>query len=196
MAPGVTSRQRATRSAGSRDASLPHCFGFRRQTEAFFLYGLTAILLSSGCAVGHGASTSASACSRLEYGDGGPSRTAYRPCAAEMVAALEILETKSQAAIRGDQGARQEGREALARTNRLMRDAGGRRLLERWQDTALTDFNVDVNNAVTRYGAFYMLPILEEPHPFAAKSREAAAEELRGGTRNYGEVLSSYRRIE
>ena len=175
---------------------MPHRVGFRRWTEAVVLYGITASLLSSGCAVGYGDSTSASACSRLDYRDSGPSRAAYRSCAAEMVATLEIVETKSQAAVRGDQQARQEGREALARTNRLMRDAGGRRLLERWQDSALTDFNVDVNNAVTKYGAFYMLPILKKPHPFADKSLEAATEELRGGTRNYREVLSSYQRIK
>ena len=166
--------------------------GFRRTLEAAL--ALAAGLLFSACAVGHGES-SASACSRLSYDTAGPTRAEYLPCAGEIVAALEIVENKSQVAIKGDQDARQDGREALRKVNTLMRDAGGRKLLERWRDSALTDFNVDVNNAATKYGAFYLLPVLREPHPFAAKSREAARDELRGGTRNFHEVLTDYRRI-
>lgn len=156
---------------------------------------LLALGLSPACTVGHGDAGLTSACSRLSYGERGPSRAEYLPCAREIVAELEIVDDRSRKAFKGDQEARHQGRAALRRVNALIRDAGGRKLLERWQDAALTDFNVDVNNAVTKYGAFHMLPILSEPHPFAAKSRQAASSELDGGIRNIQEVRSDYRRI-
>jgi len=81
------------------------------------------------------------------------------------------------------------------RVNALMKAAGGRNLLERWQDRALTDLNVRINNAVTHYEAFYMVRILDEPNQFAAQSREAAAAELDGAARRHEEARSLYRRL-
>lgn len=76
-----------------------------------------------------------------------------------------------------------------------MKAAGGRNLLERWRDTTLTDLNLDIHNAVTKYQAFYMVRILDPPHPYAAKTREAAESELSGATRRYEEARSLYRRL-
>ena len=166
--------------------------GFRLGAEAALLLALG---LSPACAVGEGASASTSACNSLSYSARGPARADYLPCAKEMMTVLEELDAKSVAAFQGDKGARSEGQQALRKLNALLRAAGDRKLLDRWGDPALTDFNVDVNNAVTRYRVFYMLPILPEPHPFAAKTRKAASDELQGGTRNYQEARSSYRRI-
>jgi hypothetical protein len=136
-----------------------------------------------------------SACRNLVPTEAGLSRTEYLPCAGEMLAALDEVATHSQAAARGDQKARVDGEAALGRVKSLMAAAGGRLLLERWRDTALTDLNVDINNAVTKYEAFYMVRILDPSHPFAAKSREAAAAELQGATRRHEEARGLYRRL-
>jgi len=77
----------------------------------------------------------------------------------------------------------------------LLRAAGGRNLLERWQDRALTDLNLKINNAVTHYDAFYMSRILEEPNQFAAQTREAAQVELRAAVRRHEEARGYYRRL-
>jgi hypothetical protein len=55
--------------------------------------------------------------------------------------------------------------------------------------------NVQINNAVTKYDAFYMIRILEEPNPYAAQSREAAASELRGAQSAYADAQQIYRRL-
>ncbi len=75
-----------------------------------------------------------------------------------------------------------------------MRAAGGRNLLERWSDRALTDLNVSISNAVTKYEAFYMVRVTEDQ--FAAQTRAAAAAELQGASRRYEEARSSYRRLQ
>jgi hypothetical protein len=136
-----------------------------------------------------------SACRNLVYKETGLSRKEYLPCAGEMIAALDELAPQSQAAWRGDQKARSNGHATLRRLLGLMKAAGGRNLLERWGDTALTDLNVDIHNAVTKYQAFYMVRILDPPHPYAAKTREAAESELSGATRRYEEARSLYRRL-
>lgn len=137
-----------------------------------------------------------SGCLNLVYKEQGLSRSEYLPCAGEMVAALDEVAQQSQAAARGDRQARSDGQAALARVNALMSAAGGRNLLERWQDRSLTDLNLKISNAVTHYQAFYMVRVLDEPHQFAAQSREAAAAELRAAARRYDEARSHYRRLQ
>jgi hypothetical protein len=151
------------------------------------------LLLSAGCADGV---SSDSKCRNLVYKEGGLSRAEYLPCAGEIVAALNVVDQNTGKALDGDGGARSEGQGVLGRARGLMRAAGGRNLLERWQDQALTDMNVSISNAVTHYEAFYMLRVLDEPHPYAAKTREAAEAEYRGATRNYEEARRSYRRLQ
>lgn len=155
-----------------------------------------ALCLSAACAVGAADSVpDKSACRNLVYGDGGLSRSEYLPCAGEMIAALDELEPQSRAALNGDKQKRAEGRATLRRLVTLMKAAGGRGLLERWRDPALTHFNVTLHNAVVRFQAFHMLPVKEEPHMFAAKTREAAAAELHGATRNYQKARLLYRQM-
>jgi hypothetical protein len=137
-----------------------------------------------------------SGCRNLVYKDSGLSRDEYLPCASEIVASLEEVARLSDLASRGDRQARVEGRAALSRVNALMREAGGRNLLERWDDRALTDLNVRISNSVTHFDAFYMVRVVEEPDPFAAKTREAADSELRAALRGQREALSYYRRLQ
>jgi hypothetical protein len=151
------------------------------------------VLASTGCADGV---SNDSKCRNLVYKEGGLSRAEYLPCAGEIVAALEVVDQNTEKALDGDGQARSEGQAALGRARGLMRAAGGRNLLERWQDQALTDMNVSISNAVTHYEAFYMLRVLDEPHPYAAKTREAAEAEYRGATRRYEEARRAYRRLQ
>jgi hypothetical protein len=146
-----------------------------------------------GCGSGSGV-PSDSACRNLAHKEQGLSRSEYLPCAGEIVTALDDLAQQSQAASRGDDGARSSGRAALRRVNALMDAAGGRNLLERWDDRALTDLNLKISNAVTHYEAFYMVRITNDQ--FAAQTREAAAVELRAASRRYDEARSSYRRLQ
>ena len=151
-------------------------------------------LAAAACGVAADSVPETSACRNLTYDKKGPTRAAYLPCAGEILAAVEVLDGHTQAALNGDAGRRREGRAALGRVTGLMVSAGGRELLERWNDRILTDINMDVHNAVTHYSAFYMLPIKSEPHPFAAKTREAANAEMLGARRNYLSARSNYRR--
>jgi hypothetical protein len=151
------------------------------------------LVVFTGCA--DGVSTD-SKCRNLVYKEGGLSRAEYLPCAGEIVAALDVVDQNTSKALVGDGQARSEGQAALARARGLMRAAGGRNLLERWQDQGLTDMNVSISNAVTHYEAFYMLRVLDEPHPYAAKTREAAEAEYSGATRRYEEARRAYRRLQ
>ncbi len=138
-----------------------------------------------------------SACRNLVYKDKdqGLTRQEYLPCAGEMVAVLDELEPRTRAALTGDSKARTEGEASLRQLQSLMRVAGGRNLLERWNDRALTNLNVDINNAVTHYQAFYLVRILDDSHPYAAQSRSAAEAELTGASRRSEEARNLYRRL-
>ena len=136
-----------------------------------------------------------SRCRNLVYTEQGLSRAEYLPCAGEIVAALDELQTQSRAAMKGDSQARSDGRKTLGRINALTKIAGGRNLLERWSDRALTDLNLKISNAMTHYEAFYMVRVLEEPDQFAAQSRQAAAAELDGAVRNTDEARRFYGRL-
>jgi len=113
-----------------------------------------------------------------------------------MIAALDTLERQSQAAWGGDQHSRTQGQITLGRLQSLMRAAGGRSLLERWDDRALTDLNLDISNAVTKYQAFYRVRIVDPPAPYAATTRAAAESELSGASRRYQEARTLYRQLQ
>ena len=166
----------------------PHLSSRHRSGVCSFM-----LLLSAGCT---GGVPGDSACRNLVYKESGLSRSEYLPCAGEMIAALDVVDPKTREALEGNGRARSEGLAALNRVHALMAAAGGRRnLLERWQDQSLTEMNLTISNAVTHYEAFYMLRVLDEPHPFAAKTREAAESEYRGASRRYQEARSRYRSL-
>lgn len=154
--------------------------------------GLTCLLLT---ACGSGVPGDSN-CRNLVYKEDGLSRGEYLPCAREMVGALDELARLSDLAARGDREARSQGQAMLRRVHALMQAAGGRNLLERWEDKALTDLNMRISNAVSHFEAFYMVRVLEEPDQLAAQTRLAAETELRGATRNSAEAIRYYRRLE
>ena len=164
-------------------------------TAARSLRALALLILASLAMACGDALAASSACRNLVYGDQGVARKDYLPCAGEMMAALDELDTQTAAAFTGDAQARANGQASLRKVQALMQAAGGRKLLERWSDRRLTDLNVDINNALTHYQAFYMVRIIDEPDPRAAVTRQAAEAELRGAERRYNEARDSYRQL-
>ena len=150
------------------------------------------LLIATGCG---GDVPNDSACRKLVYTDAGVARADYLPCAAEMLAALDELEPQSRLAMRGDGQARSDGQATLRRIHALMTAAGGRKLLDRWSDRNLTRLNLLISNAVTKYDAFYMVRILDDPNPYAAQSRQGAESELSGAQSNQAEAQSLYLRL-
>ena len=136
-----------------------------------------------------------SACKNLEYKDGSVARAQYLPCAAEMIVALDDLDRQTRAALGGDAQARADGQATVQRVNALMNAAGGRQLLERWDDRSFTSLNVSISNAVTKYQAFYMVRILDDSSQFARASRAAATAEYEGANRRYEEARQHFRRL-
>ena len=159
-------------------------------------YPLILVISAMVSACAGGDVPSNSGCRNLVYKEQGLSRAEYLPCASEIVGALDELARLSDLAARGDEQARSDGRAQLSRVYALMKTAGGRNLLERWQDRALTDLNMKISNAVSHFDAFYMIRVLDEPNQFAAKSREAADSELQNAMRRHREALTYYRRLQ
>ena len=99
--------------------------------------------------------------------------------------------------VSGNENARSEARGAVRELGRLIDKAGGRNLMERWDDRALTSLNVDIMNAYSHHEACMMVagqmfgssPLGDE------KYREAAKSECRAYRRSYEEAKSAYRRL-
>lgn len=160
----------------------------------FVLASLGGVCLAAASACTEAVADS-SACRNLEYTDGGVERAKYLPCAAEMIAALDDLERQTKAALDGDAQARSDGQATLRRGMRLMSAAGGLQLLERWPDRTLTELNLSISNALTKYQAFYMVRILDESSQFAKESRAAATAEYQGASRRYEQAKRIFNRI-
>jgi hypothetical protein len=168
---------------------------FRPKSEVS-AFILTFTLITTGCTVGAADPVPQnSTCRNLSYADAGPSRGTYLPCAGEMLQALETLDSLTVPVLNGEAGKRAEGRGELRRIIALMQAAGGMKILERWEDQQLTHLNVDIHNAVVHYQTFYMLPIRKPPHPFAEKTREAAAAEALRGAQNYRSARMAYQQL-
>ena len=105
-----------------------------------------------------------------------------------MVAILEQLDSQVPAALKGDRQARNLVQAQTQELRALMNAAGGRKLLERWRDSALTDFNMAVNNAITHYEAFCLVP-------YAAQAPQAARNEADAARRRGDEARRLYRRL-
>jgi hypothetical protein len=171
---------------------LTHAPAAPWHSGTFALGTLILLLAASACS---GDVPKDSACTKLVYTNAGVARADYMPCAGEIMAALDELAPQADAAMRGDRQARSDGEATLRRVHALMKAAGGRNLLERWSDATLTSMNVQISNTVTKYDAFYMIRILDDPNPYAAKSREAAQSELSGAQRAYADARRLYLRL-
>ncbi len=98
------------------------------------------------------------ACDNLVYKEEGLTRTEFLPCAAEMISTMDKLDVHMDAILKGDKGARAEAREQYNELGVLLKKAGGRNLLERWQDESLNRLNLRIWNAYTSYQGALLIP--------------------------------------
>jgi hypothetical protein len=139
----------------------------------------------------------ATACDGLVYKDGGLTRAEYLPCAGEMMAALDRLAPHIEKMLDGDASARPDASGGVGELRTLLSKAGGRNLLERWDDRALTSLNVAISNTFYHHEACMMVagqmfgsaPLGDE------KFREAAKSECRAYRRPYADATRAYARV-
>ena len=135
------------------------------------------------------------ACDGLVYKESGLARTEYVPCAGEMMATLDQLDTQIEHMIACDENERSEAQTSVRKLGSLMKKAGGRNLLEKWDDRALTSLNIDISNAHGHHQACMMVagqlfgraPLGDEKH------RDAAKSECGAYRRSYEEASRAYR---
>jgi hypothetical protein len=162
-----------------------------RQSRLVALFFLGAIVVA-GC--GGGPPT---ACDGLVYKEEGLTRKEYLPCAGEMIATLDRLAPQVETMVSGDESARSEARASVRDLRRLIDKAGGRNLIERWDDRTLTSLNINIFNAFNHHEACMMVagqifgraPLGDE------KYREAAKSECRAYRRSYEDAKNTYRRL-
>ena len=131
-------------------------------------------------------------CDNLVYKEYGLDREEYVPCVGEMVATMDRMRPLLEAALEGDQAARSEARGLLRELTELLRKAGGRNMLERWQDTSLNDLNLHISNAYFHYQTFLILPSPSPNSPIAPEVRGALEDELRAGNRSHDSAKYMY----
>ncbi len=96
------------------------------------------------------------ACDNLVYKEEGLTRTEFLPCAAEMIVTMDKLDAHMDAVLKGNK--RAEARAQYDELAELIKKAGGRNLVERWQDESLTRLNVRIWNAYTSYQGALLYP--------------------------------------
>jgi len=114
-------------------------------------------------------------CDNLVYKEEGLTRTEFLPCAAEIIATMDKLDAQMDAVVKGDKRARAEARAQYDDLRELIKKAGGRNLVERWQDESLTRLNVRIWNAYTSYQGALLYP-----NDVDANAARRSKEEARG----------------
>jgi len=155
---------------------------------------LLSLPLAAACGV---AADSTSACEGLVYEKSGLPRAKYLPCAGEMVATLDRLAPQIENMLKGDEASRFDARTNVRELRNLLKKAGGRNLLERWNDSALTSLNVDIWNTYTHHEACMMVasqlfgraPLGDD------KMREPARAECRLYRSPYQDASRAFRRL-
>ena len=111
------------------------------------------------------------------------------------MATLDELDAQVGSMISGNENARSEAQASVRKLGSLMKKAGGRNLLEKWDDRALTSLNIDISNAHGHHQACMMVagqlfgraPLGDE------KYRDAAKSECGAYRRSYEEASRAYR---
>ena len=156
---------------------------------------LFSLPLAGACSVAAGKT---SACERLPpYDKSGLGRWQYLPCAGEMMATLDRLAPQIESMLSGKESAKYDARDSVRELRGLLKTAGGRKLLERWNDRALMDLNVDIWNTYTHHEACLMVArqMFGRPPLGDEKNREAAKSECRAYRSSYAEASREYRRL-
>ena len=155
---------------------------------------MLALPITAGC---EAAASETIACDGLVYKDSGLTRAEYLPCAGEMIATLDWLAPQIENMLTGDENARTAAQSTVRELRGLMKKAGWRDMLERWDDRALTSLNSDIWNAFNHHEACMMVagqlfsrgPVADE------KMREPARSECRAYRSSYQDASRAYRRL-
>ena len=155
---------------------------------------MLALPITAGC---EAAASKTTACDGLVYKDSGLTRAEYLPCAGEMIATLDLLAPQIENMLTGDENARTAAQSTVRELRGLMKKAGWRDMLERWDDRALTSLNSDIWNAFNHHEACMMVagqlfsrgPLGDE------KMREPARSECRAYRSSYQDASRAYRRL-
>lgn len=137
------------------------------------------------------------ACDGLVYKEGGLTRTEYLPCAGEMIGVLERLAQQVERMLSGDASARSEANTSVSELRTLLKKAGRRNMLERWDDRALTSLNVEIWNAFSHHEACMMVAgqMFGTPPLGDDKYREAARSECKAYRSSYEDAQRVFRRL-
>lgn len=155
---------------------------------------LVSLPLAAACGAVAGKTT---ACDGLVYKESGLTRAEYLPCAGELMATLDRLAPQIEKMLSGDGKARSEAQTIVREFRSLLKKAGWRDLLERWDDSALTSLNAEIWNTYNHHEACMMVagqlfgraPLGDE------KYREAARLECGVYRRPYQVASNEYRRL-
>lgn len=155
---------------------------------------LLGLPLASACGVMAG---TPSACDGLVYKASGLTRAQYLPCAAEMMTALDRTAEQVEKMLSGDEKARSEAQANLGDLRNLLKKAGGRNMLERWDDRALTSLNVDIWNAFNHHAACMLVArqMFGAPPLGDEKYRNAARAECSAYREAYQDARAEFRRL-
>jgi len=75
-----------------------------------------------------------------------------------MIATMDKMDAHMDAVLKGDKRGREEARAQYNELAELIKKAGGRNLVERWQDESLNRLNVNIWNAYTSYQGALLYP--------------------------------------
>ena len=124
-------------------------------------------LLTAGCV---DPAAGPSACDGLSDKTLAITRADYTECSGEILAALDELETSLRKFVDGDKEAKEPARSASRRLAHLMGEVGFRedtwrevkhgsgRVVERWPDSGMREFNAAVGNAAAQFNAALVFP--------------------------------------
>jgi hypothetical protein len=137
------------------------------------------------------------ACNGLVYKEGGLTRAEYLPCAGEMMATLDRLAPQIEKMLDGDASARSDASASVRELRTLLKQAGGRNILERWDDRALTSLNLNISNTLHHHEACMMVAgQMFGPPPLGdEKYREAARSQCRAYRPSYADATRAYGRV-
>ena len=123
---------------------------------SWVLVALMVPLVLSGC--GKRTSAQRSACDGLLYKEYGLTAEEYLPCAGEILSVMDELTPLIQAGLEGDKESRKKARQIFRQLRGLFKKAGGRNLLEGWEDQQLNNLNVSLYNAYIGYTSSILAP--------------------------------------
>lgn len=123
----------------------------RRSIKALWTpFAFVAVFLIAACP---GENGTTSACDDLEYSSVGLTREEYIPCVGEIMMVMDELRAQLEESFAGEKEAHSRARRTYRKLKVLIKKAGGRNLVEGWEDSHLNELNINLMNAYSSYGA-------------------------------------------